>query len=144
MASDIEAATTYKLKNASGVTDLLASTDSVYFGASPVDAEYPFIVLSVVDRERVTHMGGSIPLRNASIQVFCYAQSYEDARGIGEAVETEIGDSIDATYANLQAFQTSVKLAVKVGDADITVAAEGGSGVALHARQITYKIWYTT
>jgi hypothetical protein len=116
----------FAVLNVAGIQALIGNPPRLYASALPEGMAVPAVVQQVIAEKTINTLDGPSGLRNATLQLDCYAESYDSAQGLADAVAAAMSAAEDVDFSALQ-----------VSRRDLYETAHGG----LHRVSLDFSCW---
>lgn len=125
-----------RLKADESVTALIAGR--IYPGMAPQKIDLPYITFTIIADEPLNHMApGQSPDRHATMQVDCWAASYDIAHQTRSAVNNSLAGHRD------QSSSPPIDSVLQNAERDLPEAPQDGGDQPVHRISQDFSIWYT-
>ena len=124
------------LVNDSGVSALINSR--IWGGLAPLNPTYPVVVFTVAHTSDLYSIQGASGYRTKRIQFDCYAQKYNDALAVADAVRAVLQSFVGTVNDNAK--NISVLSVITISDMDFPF--EPGSTDRIFRRMLEFQVTY--
>ena len=130
------------LESKTAITDLIGTPIQFYPLQSPENATRPFMVYSLLNRDRDQSQGGESGLARTVVQIDCQADNYSDARAMEEALRAVFRRFYHRYFDTTNSDSTFVQSAevTDAGDQDTPPSFQDETGV-FHS-VVDLELWY--